>query len=226
MQHTHERDSNWYWSQRGNTMGPIDFTELRRLAAAGSVAPTTWVHHPSSVSWVQASTIAGLFEPNAGVASAPPDAPPQGEFCRCCGAHNLVGFTQCAACGHQSSVRPLGGLDPKLAAIICRASILATLVAPILSIGAPIAVWAAAGGNPALLREAKAALNCHITILIVGFAAVAIAVVGLLIVIGPIIGAILAIALVVYTVAVGIMGLIAAGNDQPFEYPLTIKLIK
>ena len=36
-----ESPANWYWSQRGATLGPVDFAELQRLAQAGSIGAET-----------------------------------------------------------------------------------------------------------------------------------------------------------------------------------------
>lgn len=220
--------ANWYWSQRGTSMGPVDFAELRRLVAAGSITATTWIHHPLQGAWVQASTIAELMDaaPRAAT-SAPPDAPPPSVvFCRFCGASSAPTASHCSTCG-RSMVPPANlGLDAKTATIICRASVLSSTVMPFLSILGPIIVWAVAPRDNEIVREAKACLNCHITMLIVAFAAVVIAFIGAIVIIGPFIGSLIGAALWIYALVVGILGLVAASDNRPFAYPGVLPLFR
>ena len=66
-------NSNWFWSQQGVTLGPIDLEEIRRLASAGTIQPSTYVYDPARAAWVLAGSVDGLFP--TGPASPPPDAP-------------------------------------------------------------------------------------------------------------------------------------------------------
>ena len=149
---------NWYWSQRGITMGPVDFAELRRLVSEGSVTATSWIYNPVQSAWVQASTVPELMDaaPQPSVAP-PPDAPlPSTVYCRFCGAAAPANASHCTACG-----RPMGNaqgfvIDGKTAAIICRASVLATVALPVVAIFAPIILWGIHPNDQAIVREARA----------------------------------------------------------------------
>jgi uncharacterized Tic20 family protein len=44
--------------------------------------------------------------------------------------------------------------------------------------------------------------------------------------VGPVLAALVAAALAVYCIVVGIQGLIAAGQNAPFRYPMTLALVK
>jgi uncharacterized Tic20 family protein len=140
----------------------------------------------------------------------PPDAPsPSTVYCRFCGAAAAANASNCTACG-----RPMGNaqgfvIDGKTAAIICRASVLATVALPVVAIFAPIILWGIHSNDQAIVREARAAINCHITMLVVSLVAFLIGVVGLVVFIGPIITALIFIALYIYAIVVGIRGLIA-----------------
>jgi len=219
---------NWYWSQRGITMGPVDFAELRRLVSEGSVTATSWIYNPVQSAWVQASTVPELMDaaPQPSVAP-PPDAPsPSTVYCRFCGAAAAANASNCTACG-----RPMGNaqgfvIDGKTAAIICRASVLATVALPVVAIFAPIILWGIHSNDQAIVREARAAINCHITMLVVSLVAFLIGVVGLVVFIGPIITALIFLGLYVYAIVVGIRGLIAVSKNQPFEYPFSVRFIR
>lgn len=209
-------------------MGPVDFEELRGLVAAGSITPTTWVHHPMIGSWVAASTIPELMEalPRTPVGAPPDAAPPTLAYCRFCGAAASPSATHCGACGRPMQPAIGSGIDARTAVIVCRASILASAVMPILSVLGPIVVWAIGSSDPAIVREAKASINCHLTMLIAAFCAFVVGVVGIVILIGPLITVIAGLAIFVYAIVVGIRGLIAAANDQPFAYPFVLPLFK
>lgn len=218
---------NWYWSQRGVTMGPVAFEELRRLMGERSINAESWIYHPLQGAWVQASTVPELVDaaPRPSVAP-PPDAPaPSVVYCRFCGAPAASTATQCSACG-----RPLGmsanfALDAKTTAIVCRASIAASVMLPVVAAVIPAVLWAVNPKDENVVREAKASLNCHITMLIVWVAAFIITVVGAIVLVGPIIGALMFVAVTLYALVVGILGVVAASQDKPFEYPASLKFI-
>lgn len=217
---------NWYWSQRGTSMGPVDFDEIRRLFVAGSITPMSWIYHPQQGAWVQASTIPELMDaaprPATGV---PPDAPlPEIVYCRFCGASAAPTAVHCSACSRPMATAGGAGLDLRTAIVLCRASVLANVAIPFLSILGPAIVWAVAPNDARIVREAKACLNCHLTLLIAGFAAGFIGIVGLLCLVGPLIAAAIGVGLWIYALVVGIRGLIAAGNDAPYEYPLALRI--
>ena len=67
--------SQWFYASNGGQMGPVDTAELKRLAGAGTVQPTSLVWRDGLSEWVQASKIKGLFGPaepagTSGVAEA------------------------------------------------------------------------------------------------------------------------------------------------------------
>lgn len=55
---------NWYYAEGKQKLGPINANELRELAAAGRVQPTTMVLKEGAQRWVQADSIQGLFAPS------------------------------------------------------------------------------------------------------------------------------------------------------------------
>lgn len=218
----------WYWSQRGVTMGPVDFAELRRLVSEGSITATTWIYHPLQGAWVQASTVADLMDavPQPAVAP-PPDAPsPSTVYCRFCGATASASASHCSACGRPTSTTPAFVLDERTAAVLCRASVLAVVALPFVSILAPIILWGINPNDQAIVREARAAINCHITMILASAVAFLIGIVGIVVIIGPIIAALLVLAVYIYAVIVGIRGLLALSRNEPFDYPFVLKFIR
>lgn len=209
-------------------MGPVDFAELRRLVGEGSVIPATWIYHPLQSAWVQVSTVPELMAavPQPDIAP-PPDAPsPSTVYCRFCGASASATASHCTACG-----RPMGNaanfaVDAKMAAIICRASVLATVALPVVAVLAPVILWGIHPNDQAIVREARAAINCHITMLVVSLVAMLIGIVGLVVIIGPIITALIFLALYVYAIVVGVRGLLATSKNEPFEYPFSVQFIR
>jgi len=233
----------WYWSQRGATLGPVAFDEIRRLAANGSIEPETWIFDPAQRAWVVASSIVGLFPsaatasttvpstPSTAPQSAPPEPPPATVvYCRFCGARNGPFAVQCGACGraagHPHAPR---SIDPKLAAVFCRGSVLAAPVLATIIIGPAIApgiVWALGSNDPLVVAEAKETINCLITVLIASAAFSAFGLAGALLIVPAILAGIALAALAIYCIVVGIMGLVALSNDRPFRYPWILRLIK
>ena len=53
----------WFYASGGGQMGPVDTAVLKRLAAEGTVQPTSLVWRDGLSEWVQASKINGLFGP-------------------------------------------------------------------------------------------------------------------------------------------------------------------
>jgi len=223
----------WYWSQRGATLGPVAFDEIRRLATAGSITPDTWLFDPVQRAWVAASSIAGLF-PASGPTRTP-DAPPPPQpqsvvYCRFCGATNSPFAARCASCG-----RDAGGpaatpsIDPKLAAVFCRVSVLATPILSTIIVGpaiAPAIVWALGAKDPRVVAEAKETFNCLLTVLIVSAACSVFGLIGAILIVPAILAGIALAFVAIYCIVVGIMGLVALSNEKPFRYPWILRLIK
>lgn len=229
----------WYWSQRGATLGPVAFDEIRRLAASGSIRPDTWLFDPAQRAWVIASSIAGLFAlaatassaPSSAPQSAPPEPPPASVvYCRFCGATNSPFAVHCSACGRAASgPHASPSIDPKLAAVFCRVSVLAAPVLSTIIIGPAIApgiVWALGSRDPRVVAEAKETFNCLITVLIAFVAFSAFGLIGAILIVPAILAGIALAALAIYCIVVGIMGLVALSNDRPFRYPWILRLIK
>ena len=232
-------DNNWYWSQGGATLGPVDLQEINRLVAANSITRETWLFDPAQGAWVAAESVAGLFlaAGSAGAAAAvPPCAPPDSAqttasslvYCRSCGASNDQSAVRCVSCG--SAVSVSGGIDPKVAAIVCRASVLATpmlLAIPIIGpfIG-PTIVWVIGAKDPRVVAEAKETMNCLITLAIVFVAVWLFGALGLILIFPTALAAIATAAMAIYCVVVGILGLIAAADGKPYRYPGILRLIK
>lgn len=228
-----EEPSNqaWYWSQSGITLGPIDLEQLRLLAASGSLGADNWVYDPTQRSWVLARSIAGLFATNFPPGPAPdarPEAPPSVVYCRSCGASNSPFATRCASCGRDASVHS-HGIDPKLAFICCRISILATPLLAATVVGpvvAPAIIWAIGARNEVVVAEAKGAFNCLLTLLIAFVGAWVFGLVGAILIVPTILAAIFTGALVVYCIVAGILGLVAIEDGKPFRYPMSLTLIR
>jgi len=223
----------WYWSQRGATLGPVAFDEIRRLVTAGSIVPDTWLFDPAQRAWVAASTISGLFpagESTRASAAPPPPQPQSIVYCRFCGATNSPFAARCTSCGRDAGGPSAGSsIDPKLAAVFCRVSVLAapalstTIVGPAI---APAIVWALGARDPAVVAEAKETFNCLLTLLIAFAAFSVFGLIGVLLIVPAILAGIALAALAVYCIVVGILGLIALSNNKPFRYPWILRLIK
>lgn len=211
--------NDWYWSQGGTTMGPIDLAEMQRLVTSGAVGRSTWVFAPTRGAWVAADSIPELFAPVAtapGVAP-PPDAAPSPTYCRFCGARNVAGAVRCGACARD--LAPTGTqMDPKVAKVVCRACVLATPVLNVFAFVGPAIVWSLGSTNAAVVAEAKQAMNCLITITIAFVVSFALSFVVIGLIGFPLI--------VIYCLVVGILGLVAASNDREFKYPLAIPFIR
>ena len=230
----------WYWSQRGATLGPVAFEEIRRLAANGSICPDTWLFDPAQRAWVAASSISGLFaapssqpatEQAAAPTSAPPAPPPATVvYCRFCGATNSPFASHCSSCGRAAGdAKSAVTIDPKLAAVFCRVSVLAAPVLSTIIIGPAIApgiVWALGSNDPRVVAEAKETFNCLITVLIAFALFSAFGLVGAILIVPAILAGIAIAGLAIYCIVVGIMGLVALSNDRPFRYPWILRLIK
>jgi hypothetical protein len=74
--------SQWlYQTSEGRPSGPVDSTQLRRLAEAGVVRPETLVCQGASDRWVRAEKVPGLFQrstpaPSSSPGASPPKPPP------------------------------------------------------------------------------------------------------------------------------------------------------
>lgn len=230
----------WFWSQAGATLGPVDLAEIRRLVASGSIKRDTWVFDPAQRTWVAAEKIAGLVDAPSAASAVPPPGQPTTPpvtpaaaasvvYCRVCGATNSPFATRCASCGHAAAPLSASSIDPKLAAVFCRVSVLATPLLTGIIIGpaiAPAIVWLLGSREPAVVAEAKETFNCLITLAIVGACTTVFGLVGAILIVPAILAAIVLGALAVYCVVVGIMGLVALSNDRPFRYPWILRLIK
>jgi uncharacterized Tic20 family protein len=237
--------SQWYWSQRGSTMGPLDLDEIRRLVSLGSIEHATWIYDPRAGAWVVAGSVAELDdalreratrdrapdarsgESTATTAgpSAPPDSAPRATFCRFCGAAHAAGATRCGACGRETGA-PSVTMDPKLAAILCRCSVLTAPVLTGFAFLGPGIVWAMGASDPRVVAEAKAALNQLLTLAIALVGIWILGIVGAIIIVGPIFAAIATAALAVYCVWMGIVGLVALSDGKPFSYRCSFALIR
>ncbi len=220
-------EQQWYWSQQGATMGPVDFDALRQLVTSGSIGPSTYVFPPDGRGWIRASEVADLFAPAAATASTvapPPDAPPSDRFCRFCGASHDATAQRCNACGRDVATPTT--VDPKIAEVICRASILAAPVINVMAAIGPGIVWALGASDPRVVLEAKRSLNCLITLGIAALFFTMVSVVLAIVVIGPILGVVGFIGLAVYCVVVGIIGLAATANGRAFRYPWSIEFLR
>jgi len=228
-----ESTANWYWSQRGTTLGPIDFDEIRRLVEAGAIARDTYVFDPARREWIAAGDVEGLFPRVAAAASdspPPPPPPPPGApvFCRSCGARNEAIAVRCTACGQDMSPKR-SGIDPRVAEIVCRASVLATPLLAATIVGpaiGPAIVWAIGSENPRVVGEAKQAFNCLLSLVIAAAAVTTVGLVGMCCLAGPVIAGIGYALLAIYCIVVGIMGLVASSDGRPFRYPGAFTILK
>ena len=66
----------WYYAKGNTQFGPVDETELFRLARAGQLAPTDLVWNPAmGANWAEASTVPNLVATPASTAPAAPPPP-------------------------------------------------------------------------------------------------------------------------------------------------------
>lgn len=217
-------------------MGPLDLDEIRRLAALGSIEHSTWIYDPRAGTWVVASSVAELEDTLRGPAeatapetpapgpSAPPDSAPRATYCRFCGASHAAGATRCAACGRDTGATSVK-MDPKLAAILCRTSVLAAPVLTGFAFVGPGIVWALGASDARVVAEAKAAINQLLTLAIALLGIWILGIVGAIILVGPIFAAIATVALAVYCVWMGIVGLVALSDGKTFDYRCSFRLI-
>jgi hypothetical protein len=69
--------AQWYYQTSGDWQsGPVDSTQLRRLAEAGIVRPDTLVRQGDGDRWVRAEQVRGLFQPSKPASSSSPGATP------------------------------------------------------------------------------------------------------------------------------------------------------
>ena len=215
-------NSNWFWSQQGVTLGPIDLEEIRRLASAGNIQPSTYVYDPARAAWVLAGSVDGLFP--TGPASPPPDAP------RSPGAAS-AGFAssdapRSAPPPAMSTAPAASTLDPRSAAVVCRACVMVAPFVNVLAVVGPAVVWAMSPRDERVVAEAKSALNCLLVAFLGSIVAMGITIIGALVIIGPFIGVPMVLAIGAYLVVCGIRGLMAASDDRPFRYPWIPVLIR
>lgn len=222
--------TDWFWSQRGATLGPVDFSEIRRLAASGSITPDTWLFDPAQQAWVAASSITGLFAATSAPPPPAPERPASVVYCRFCGATNSPFAARCASCGREAEGGvPAGGIDPKLAAIICRASILtapllaSTIIGPAI---APAIVWAIGSREPRVVAEARMTFNCLLVLVLALVATWLFGLLGAILVVPAILAGIVTMGIAVYCIVVGVLGIVAASNGREFRYPWIPRLIK
>ena len=286
-------EPNWYWSQRGSTMGPIDLKEIRRLAATGSIEYSTWIFDPRAQAWLVAGSIDGVFmkpvppvptgpaappdattdpttdsttdpttdsttdpntdsttdsttDPNTGgstsfnagefkhastssssssFANSSPHTSHAGGFCRFCGARTEQHQPRCTACGRDNATSQTT-VEPRVAEVICRASVLAAPALTVLAFIGPAMVWALGSSNPRVVEEAKRTINCLLTLLIALTISAIFGAVGVFLILPTVIAVLVSIGIGVYCVVVGILGLIATASNKPFRYPWMFNLIK
>ncbi len=224
--------AEWYWSQKGATMGPVPLEELRRLHAAGSIDHATWVYDPGRGAWLVAGSVPEIVAATGGPSSPstvapPPDAPVPEAFCRFCGSRNDATAARCGSCGRDTGIAvPSTSIDPKVAAVVCRACLLAMPALNVFAFIGPAIAWSLGAGDPRVVAESKAAINAMITVSIVLVASVVVGIVGAIVVVGPFVTALVGAALFAYCLIVGIQGLIAAGKGERFRYPFTLALVK
>lgn len=58
----HHEPCEWFYTQRGETYGPVSSTELRAAAHLGFVGPDDLVRRKDRGTWIAAREICGLFE--------------------------------------------------------------------------------------------------------------------------------------------------------------------
>ncbi|MGA3065330.1 MAG: GYF domain-containing protein [Tepidisphaeraceae bacterium] len=68
----------WFYTDNGVQAGPVEFSVLQQMAAAGKIQPSELVWKQGMPNWTAAATIPGLFPaaPSPAPASPPPGAVP------------------------------------------------------------------------------------------------------------------------------------------------------
>lgn len=64
----------WYYSQSGQSVGPVSLADLKQMIAAGQVSGEDQVWHPSLASWTAARKVPGLATPRQSPAVQSPQA--------------------------------------------------------------------------------------------------------------------------------------------------------
>lgn len=224
--------ANWFWSDAGTVRGPMPLAELARLASTGTLRATSFVFDPLRAAWVAADQVPALRDafagasPSAGSASAaPPVEPPPDARCRTCGTVSTAVSRHCSNCGW-SLHAPRPAISERMAEVLCRASILAAPLINVFALIGPAVAWSLGAESPRVVAEARSAINCLLTLLIVSAAAIVFGFVGSVLVFPVIIAWAVHVALVVYCVVTGIQGLIASAQGKPFRFPFVLGLIR
>jgi GYF domain 2 len=77
-------DTQWYYSQGGQQLGPVSEAQLQQMKSAGQVGPTDLVWSEGMTDWLAAGQVPQLQAQAAGKPAAPPTvqpaAPAQGQW--------------------------------------------------------------------------------------------------------------------------------------------------
>jgi len=72
-------ETQWYYAQQGQRLGPVSSEQLKELAAAGRLQPSDLVWKEGMAQWAAADRIEGLFSAvQAPTPGSPPPLPPSG----------------------------------------------------------------------------------------------------------------------------------------------------
>jgi hypothetical protein len=230
---TSDSQAAWHWSRDGVAVGPVDFDELKRLAASGAITAETWVHDPVLRRWVAASTVAGLAFTATAASGAP--IPPISEPPLSSDAAVPPAVPPAVPQAAPPAVPPIApppvgsagasSIDPKVAEVMCRVAVLVFPFIYVFSLLAVGIVWAIGASNPRIVAECRQTMNCLLSVAIVGVGAAIVSIVCAIIIIGPFIGLACGLAIFAYCIVVGIKGLVASSNGKPFQYPWAWRLL-
>ncbi|MDB5304877.1 MAG: antifreeze protein [Phycisphaerales bacterium] len=118
-------NTQWYYSQGGQQLGPVSEAQLQQMKATGQVGPTDLVWSEGMIDWLPVGQVPQLQGPAAAQPAAPPMAQPaaplpgqwsaQGTFHPQHGAYQQPGYAQPGYGGYSTGV---GGQSQQTLAIV------------------------------------------------------------------------------------------------------------
>ena len=113
----------WHYAKNGERTGPVSSSELKKLAAEGTLQTDDLVWKEGWPDWKPASKLKGLFPEPEVSSSAPPPTPPSApvtvqraeneKFCEACGTAIMSAAAICPHCGVKQKTAGIAGFFRK-----------------------------------------------------------------------------------------------------------------